>query len=47
MMADWVECPEFLMVKYEIGIKPTPQAMESRRMPMYGTFLGYSLFFFV
>lgn len=34
------------MVKYEIGTKPTPQAMDSRRMPMYGTFLVYSLFVF-
>lgn len=43
IIAAWVEWPDLLMVRYDIGIKPTPQATANIRIPMKGTFCGYNL----
>jgi hypothetical protein len=43
VMAAWVECPDRLMVRYEMGMSPTPQAAANIRIPMKGTLLGYNL----
>lgn len=33
-MAAWVECPDRFMVRYEMGMSPTPHATANMRIPI-------------